>query len=129
MGPGPYITGGFLTAYFPDSRVANTALQRGWISGPKEIRLCIESFSHNFLILSQNEAHGKDTPVAIWVGHHPLVILGCQNRIPVSVSHFAVGGGFAGEPMPLVGSRAPGEEFFVSANPPMLYATLVPLAE
>jgi 2,5-furandicarboxylate decarboxylase 1 len=126
MDPGPYITGGFLTAYFPDTRVANTALQRGWISGPKEIRLCIESYSHNFLILSRNEAQGKDTPVAFWIGHHPLVILGCQNRIPVSVSHFAVGGGFAGEPMRLVRSETLGQDFLVPADADIVIEGFIP---
>jgi 2,5-furandicarboxylate decarboxylase 1 len=126
MDPGPYITGGFLTAYFPDTRVANAALQRGWISGLREIRVCIEHYSHNFLILSRNEAAGKDTPVAFWIGHHPLVILGCENRIPISVSHFAVGGGFAGEPVRLVASETLGEDFLVPADAEIVIEGIIP---
>lgn len=129
MDPGPYITGGFVTAYFPETKVANTALQRGWISGPREIRVCLEAYSHNFLILSRNEAAGKDTPVAFWIGHHPLVILGCENRIPISVSHFAVGGGFVGEPVRLVPSETLGEDFLVPADAEIVIEGIIPCGE
>lgn len=126
MDPGPYITAGFLTAYFPETGVANCALHRGWISGPREIRLCLEPHTHDFQILNGHEARGENTPVAYWIGHHPLAILGCQNRIPTSVNHFAVGGGFLGEPMRLVPSETLGESFLVPADAEIVIEGYIP---
>jgi UbiD family decarboxylase len=59
MDPGPYITGGFFTAYFPGTKIANAALQRGWTRGPREIRVCLESFSHNYMIFSSTNQKEK----------------------------------------------------------------------
>jgi 2,5-furandicarboxylate decarboxylase 1 len=126
MDPGPYITGGFFTAYFPETKIANTALQRGWIRGPREIRVCLESFSHNYMIFQQHEAKGEDTRAAFWIGHHPLAILGCQNRIPTSIDHFSVGGGFLGEPMRLTASESLGEDFLVPADAEIVIEGIIP---
>ncbi|MBI4523315.1 MAG: UbiD family decarboxylase [Deltaproteobacteria bacterium] len=126
MDPGPYITAGYLTCYDPDTGVENSAIHRGWIKARNEIRVYLTGATHNALIFGKNEARSRDTKVAYWIGHHPLVVLGCEAGIPFGDSHYATAGGFIGEPLRLTPSETLGEDFLVPADAEVVIEGIMP---
>ncbi|MFQ5850322.1 MAG: UbiD family decarboxylase [Candidatus Binatia bacterium] len=126
MDPGPYITAGFLTCYDPDTGVENSAIHRGWIKNRDEIRVYMTGATHNALIFGKHERHGKDLRAAYWIGHHPLVVLGCGAAIPFGDSHYATAGGFLGEPLRLTPSETLGDDFLIPADAEVVIEGVMP---
>lgn len=116
MDPGRYITAGMCTTYDVDSWSANSSLQRGWVVGPREIRIFMSGKTHNFLTLKANEEAGRRTPVAFWVGHHPAVMMGASSKLPYQADHYAAAGGLAGQSLRVVPSETLGDDFLVPAD-------------
>ena len=116
LDPGPYISAGFLTTYDPESGVDNCALQRGWIVNRNTVRCYTSTFSQNRINHRRFNARGEDTPVAFWIGHHPLAYLGGQARLPYPESHFPAIGGLIGEPLRLVPTETFGDKLLVPAD-------------
>jgi len=114
--PGPYITAGFLTCYDPDTHIDNCALQRGYISGEREIRIHIGTHSHNGIIFSQFEKAQKNMRAAYWIGHHPAAYLGAEVRLGFPESHYESAGGALGEPLRVTPSETLGDDFLVPAD-------------
>jgi 2,5-furandicarboxylate decarboxylase 1 len=127
--PGPYITAGFLTTYDPDSGRENSAIQRGWIAGPREVRVFLEKHTHNYLNLTKYESRNQPMPIAFWVGHHPLAVLGCQIRVAYDQSHYAMAGSLLGEPLRVVPSQTLGDDFLVPADAEVVIEGMVRLGE
>jgi UbiD family decarboxylase len=127
--PGYYVSAGFLTCYNPETGLENTALQRGWLKGPREIPVSIGMHSHNRSIWNWYRQQQRDMPVAYWIGHHPLAVLGCAVHIPLSDSHYAMGGALLGEPLRVVPSETLGEEFLVPADAEIVIEGYVPWNE
>lgn len=126
MDPGPYITAGFLTCYDPDTGVENSAIHRGWIKDRDEIRIYMTPATHNALIFAKHEQRGLDMKVAYWIGHHPLVVLGCAAAVPFGESHYATAGGFLGEPLRLTPSETLGDDFLVPSDADLVIEGVVP---
>src|SRR5947209_4042461 len=116
LDPGPYISAGFLTTYDPDTGIDNTSLQRGWIVDRSTIRVYPSTYSQNRLNINKFEALGQNTPVAYWLGHHPLAYLGGQTRLPYPESHYPAIGGLLGGPLRLVASETWGDKLMVPAD-------------
>jgi 2,5-furandicarboxylate decarboxylase 1 len=74
--PGPYLTAAHATTRDPDTGVDNTAIQRCWIRGPREMTWFPYPSSHNARNLQKHWAAGRPCPVAFWIGHHPAVVIG-----------------------------------------------------
>jgi 2,5-furandicarboxylate decarboxylase 1 len=129
MDPGPYITAGYLTLYHPDLGVANSALHRGWLRGPRDIGVLLVPSTHNALIYKTYERMGKDMPAAFWIGHHPLVELGCEAHVPIEESHFATAGGVLGAPLRMVPSETLGEDFLVPADAEIIIEGYIPAGD
>jgi len=116
LDPGHYLSAGFFTVYDPDTGLDNSALHRGWIKGPREIRVCLTEATHAAYIFRKYEKLNEAMPAAYWIGHHPLVELGCEYHAPNFQSHFATAGGLMGSPLRLVPSETLGEKFLVPAD-------------
>ncbi len=129
MDPGPYISAGFLTTYHPELGVANSALHRGWLRAPREIGVYMVPSTHNAHIYRLYEQQGRDMPAAYWIGHHPLVELGCQAHVALEESHFATAGGLLGQPLRLVPSETLGEDFLVPADAEIVIEGYIPAGE
>jgi 2,5-furandicarboxylate decarboxylase 1 len=114
--PGPYITAGFLTCFDPDSNIDNCALQRGWISGEREIRVSIGGHSHNAAIFGKFEKAQKNMRAAYWIGHHPAAYLGAEVKLGFPESHYESVGGALGEPLRVTPSETLGDDFLVPAD-------------
>lgn len=116
MDPGHYITAGMFTCYDPDTWIDNTALHRGFISGPREIRCLLTPFTHGAFNLKKHEERGEIMKVVYWIGHHPAVLMGAETRAGYPESHYEAAGGVAGEPLRLVPSETLGKDFLVPAD-------------
>lgn len=126
MDPGPYITAGFLTCYDPDTGVENSAIHRGWMKGRDEVRVYLTAATHNALIFAKHEQRGEDMKAAYWIGHHPLIVLGCSAAIPYGDSHYETAGGFLGTPLRLTPSETLGDDFLVPADAEVVIEGIIP---
>ncbi len=116
MDPGRYITEGLFLTFNRETRLDNSAMQRGWLVDRDEIRVFIGPSTHNADNLRGYEEAGEDMPAAYWVGHHPLVLLGAQSHIGPEESHYEAAGGTLGTPLRLVPSETLGSDFLVPAD-------------
>lgn len=114
--PGPYLTAAHATTRDPDTGVDNTAIQRCWIRGPREMTWFPYPSSHNARNLRKHWAAGRPCPVAFWIGHHPAVVIGTQARLDYPQSHWSAAGGVLGEPLRLVPTVTHGEDILVPAE-------------
>ncbi len=114
--PGPYLTAAHATTFDPDSGVDNTAIQRCWVQGPRQLSYFPYPASHNARNLRKFWARGEPCPVALWIGHHPAVLLGTQAKLKYPESHWRAAGGVLGEPLRLVPSVLHGERIMVPAD-------------
>lgn len=114
--PGPYLTAAHATTYDPDTGIDNTAIQRCWVKGPREMTWFPYPASHNARNLRKFHARGEACPVAFWIGHHPAVLLGTQAKLRYPESHWEAAGGVIGEPLRLVPSVMHGDRVMVPAD-------------
>ncbi len=114
--PGPYLTAAHATTRDPDSGVDNTAIQRCWIRGPREMTWLPYPASHNARNLRKHWAAGRPCPVAFWIGHHPAIVIGTQAKLDYPQSHWAAAGGVAGVPLRLVPTVTHGADILVPAD-------------
>ena len=116
MDPGHYITAGMFTCHDPQTWTANMAFHRGFISGPREIRVCLTSGSHNYWNLRAHEELNREMKVAYWIGHHPAHIMGAHCHMSYPKDHYVPSGTLAGQPLRLVPSLTLGDDFLVPAD-------------
>jgi 2,5-furandicarboxylate decarboxylase 1 len=114
--PGPYLTAAHATTRDPDSGVDNTAIQRCWLRGPRQMTWFPYPSSHNARNLRKYWAAGRPCPVAFWIGHHPAVVIGTQAKLDYPQSHWSAAGGVVGAPLRLVPSLTLGEDILVPAE-------------
>lgn len=114
--PGPYVSAGSLITWDPESGVDNTALTRGWVYGPRELRVALYPQNHNALNRDRWFERNQPMPVAYWQGHHPLAGLGGQVRLGFPESHWPATGGLLGEPLRLTPSVSLGARYLVPAD-------------
>jgi 2,5-furandicarboxylate decarboxylase 1 len=127
--PGPYVSAGFLTTYDPDNGIDNCALQRAWISGPRELRIFPNRNSHNAWNLRKIETRGEDPRVVFWVGHDPAVYIGAEAKLGYPESHWEAASGMARDPLRLVPSETLGDDFLVPADAEFLIEGIVPCGQ
>jgi 2,5-furandicarboxylate decarboxylase 1 len=126
MDPGRYITEGFFLSFNRNSRLDNSAMQRGWLAGKDEIRVWLGPSTHNAHNLRQYEEAREDMPAAYWIGHHPLVLLGAETHVGPDESHYEAAGGTLGAPLRLVPSETLGNDFLVPADAEVVIEGYVP---
>lgn len=114
--PGPYLTAAHATTYDPDTGIDNTAIQRCWVKGAREMTWFPYPASHNARNLRKFHARGERCPVAFWIGHHPAVLLGTQAKLRYPESHWEAAGGVLGAPLRLVPTVLHGERVMVPAD-------------
>jgi len=114
--PGPYLTAAHATTYDPDTGVDNTAIQRGWIKGPRRMSWYPYPASHNTRNLRKFWTRGEKCPVVFWIGHHPAVLMGTQAKLGYPESHWSACGGLIGEPLRIAPSKTFGDKIMVPAD-------------
>ncbi|HLH25712.1 MAG TPA: UbiD family decarboxylase [Chloroflexota bacterium] len=99
---GYYITCCFETMRDPDTRVRNAGIYRLMRQARDEFGIQISETAHGHYILKKHMARHEPTPVAIFIGHHPAVHLGCLSFTPYETDEFTFAGAMLGEPLRIV---------------------------
>lgn len=123
---GHYITSGHCTTVDPDTGLDNTSLQRCWVREPRLMTYYPYEGSHNARNVRKWWAQGRACPFALWIGHHPKVMLGAQAKLGHPESHWAAAGGIAGAPVRLVPTVTHGERLMVPADAEIVVEGWVP---
>jgi 2,5-furandicarboxylate decarboxylase 1 len=126
LDPGQYISAGYVTTYDPDTGTDNTAIQRLWAKEPDKLGYFPAPTSHAYANVMKWWERGEDAPVAIWIGHHPSVLIGAMVRLGYPESHWGAAGGLLGQPIRLVGSDLYGEKLLVPADAEIVIEGVVP---
>jgi len=124
--PGPYLTAAHATTVDPDTGTDNTAIQRCWLKSAKRMSYFPYPSSDNRKNLNKFWANGEDCPIALWIGHHPAVLMGTQAKLDYGTSHWAACGGTIGAPLRLVPSVSFGEQICVPADAEIVIEGTVP---
>ena len=123
---GHYVTAGHCITLDPESGVDNVSVQRCAIRGPRSLTFYPYPSSHNARNLAKWEARGERAPFALWIGHHPKVVLGAQAKLSHPQSHWGAAGGIAGEALRLAPSITHGERLMVPADAEIVIEGFVP---
>ena len=102
---GPYITCGVAVMKDPDTGIYDVGIFRIQVKGRNKLGVLYGAYSKAARIIRKNEANGKPTEVAVFIGHHPACVLTSQTKVPVDVDEFWVMGGILGEPVELVNAK------------------------
>ena len=117
MEGGRTILGSIITTVDSDTRkIYNCAYQTLRVLGPRRATMGLGEGSHNWERFRERRVHGKPTPFAAWIGHHPAACLGSLTRASIDVNEYAVIGGILEQPLRLVASETWGEDFLVPAD-------------
>jgi 2,5-furandicarboxylate decarboxylase 1 len=99
---GKYVSAGFLICKDPDTGIPNAGVYRHELKG-RDLLGCGLAPAHNAgYIAARHAALGKPMEVAIVIGHHPAVILGCCAEGSVGMNELEIAGGLLGEPLEVV---------------------------
>ncbi|MEO8500266.1 MAG: UbiD family decarboxylase [Vicinamibacteria bacterium] len=124
--PGPYLTAAHATTLDPDTLIDNTAVQRVWVKPGSEWPYFPYPSSHNWRNIEKWWARGEDAPIALWIGHHPAVLMGTQVKLDYPASHWPSAGALLGEGLRLVDSVLHGARIPVPADAEIVIEGFVP---
>lgn len=99
---GPYITAGMLVGKDPETGIRNIGIYRHMLQGKNQIGIHLAETGHGRLIFDKYMDRGEPEPVAITIGHHPLVYMGALSFVPYGVDEYTIMGGYMQEPLRLV---------------------------
>jgi 4-hydroxy-3-polyprenylbenzoate decarboxylase len=103
---GPYLgTGDIVIMRDPDTGWVNAGTYRVQVHDAKTVGLYISAGKHGSLIRDRYWQRGEACPVAISIGHDPLLMLVGGMEVDYGTNEFDVAGGLRGEPLPII--RAP----------------------
>ncbi|MCH7543300.1 MAG: UbiD family decarboxylase [Proteobacteria bacterium] len=106
---GRYVgTGDLVIMKDPDTDWVNIGTYRVMIHDKKTLGLWMSPGKHGRLIREKYFKQGKPCPVAISVGHDPLLFLAAGNEVNYGVSEFAYAGGHRGMPFDIIESEVHG---------------------
>jgi 4-hydroxy-3-polyprenylbenzoate decarboxylase len=123
---GHYLTAGHCTTVEPDSGADNTSVQRCWVKGPRLLSFFPYAGSHNARNVDAFWARDESCPVAVWIGHHPAIVIGSQAKLAYPESHWSATGGLAGQAVRLVPTVTHGARLKVPADAEIVVEGFIP---
>lgn len=99
---GRYISIGVLVVRDPETGVLNAGVYRHEIKGPREIACMFNPAHHAGYIYRKYRELGKPMEAALFVGHHPAVVLGALSKQPIDSDEYGVMGAMLGEALEVV---------------------------
>jgi 2,5-furandicarboxylate decarboxylase 1 len=96
---GSYATLGYAVMRDPDTGVRNAGIYRLMRQGRNEFGIQISETAHGHYILKKHQRRAEPTPLAVFIGHHPAVHLGCLSFAPFDTDEFTFAGAMLGEPL------------------------------
>jgi 2,5-furandicarboxylate decarboxylase 1 len=107
---GPYISCGMLVGKDPETGIRNVGMYRHLVQAKDQIGVHFAETGHGRLLFDKWQAKGEKMPVAITIGHHPLVCLGALSFVPFGVDEYTIMGSFIKEPLRLVKCKTVDQE-------------------
>ncbi|OPX88862.1 MAG: Phenolic acid decarboxylase subunit C [Pelotomaculum sp. PtaB.Bin104] len=99
----PYLTSPYWVTKDPETGITNIGTYRGMIKAADRTGIMTHQAQHIGIHLQKAKAMGMKTlPAAVVLGCVPVVGMCSVAKIPYGVDEYAVAGGLAGEPIPLV---------------------------
>lgn len=102
---GRYISAGLLICKDPDTGVPNAGVYRHEVKGRDQLGCGLAPAHNAGYIAGRYAALGKPMEVAIVIGHHPAVFLGCCAEGPVGMNELEIAGGLLGESLEMVNAE------------------------
>ncbi|HEY7677969.1 MAG TPA: UbiD family decarboxylase [Candidatus Methylomirabilis sp.] len=106
---GPFITAGLAVTKDPDTGIRNLSFHRLMLKGARKTGVLIVP-RHAHANYRKYEARGEPMPIAIFIGHHPLLYMAAATTGPYEMDEFEVAGAYLGEPVRLVKCETVGLE-------------------
>ena len=98
----PYLSAAHVVAYDPVSKAMNISFHRMMIIGKNTLTVYMTPGGHLDTIFQHNAREGRNTPLAVFLGVHPLHSLGSLAAGSLALDEFSVIGGLLGYPLPVV---------------------------
>ncbi len=99
---GRYITLAYCTMVDPDTGIPNVGIYRLQVKSKNKFGIQISETAHGHYIMQKNIKRGKPTPLAVVLGLHPAVELGCMSFTGYDVDEWTIAGAMLGKPIELV---------------------------
>ena len=96
---GRYVTNGIVIAKDPVTGVRNASHHRMQVKGRTRLGTSLHSRRHLWDYVRRAEELGKEIPIAIVIGGHPLITFAGLWKGAMGVDEYAVAGGLAGRPL------------------------------
>ncbi|MBK8065300.1 MAG: UbiD family decarboxylase [Betaproteobacteria bacterium] len=96
---GRYITNGIIIAKDPETGVRNASHHRMQVKGRNRLGTSLHSRRHLWDYVRRAEELGKEIPIAIVIGGHPLMTFAGLWKGSMAIDEYAVAGGLAGRPL------------------------------
>lgn len=96
---GKYISIGQLICRDPDTGIPNVGVYRHELKAKDKLASMLLPAHHACYNARRYGELGRPMEVAIFIGHHPAVVLGTLSRGSLDVNEFELIGGFLGEPL------------------------------
>jgi UbiD family decarboxylase len=110
----PYVTAGAVIAHDPETGLRNVSVNRMMLVGAHEAGIRMMPPQQLGLIQQRAEAAGRDLPVAVAIGLHPVDTLAAGTSLPPGEDELELAGALRGEPFRLI--RAVSLELDVPAD-------------
>lgn len=102
---GKYVVIGAMVCKDPDTGIPNVGVYRHEVKGPRSLGCMIEPYNDAAYIYKKYQERNEVMDVAIFIGHHPAVLIGALIRGGVDLNEYEVMGGLLDEPLELVGAE------------------------
>jgi 2,5-furandicarboxylate decarboxylase 1 len=99
---GPYLSCGMLVGRDPETGIRNVGMYRHLVQAKDQLGVHFAETGHGRLLFDKWQEKGEKMPIAITIGHHPLVYLGALSFVPFGVDEYTIMGSFMKEPLRLV---------------------------
>lgn len=99
---GPYITAGMMVVRDPETGIRNIGIYRHMLQGKNQLGIHLAETGHGRFVFDKHMARNQSMPVAITIGHHPLIYMGAMSFVPFGVDEYTIMGGYMQEPLRLV---------------------------
>ena len=99
---GKYITAGLALMRDPDTGVNNVGIYRHMVHSKNLLGIQVSETADANIIWKKYEQRGEPCPIAIIIGHHPAVFIGCLAFSSMDSDELDIAGGMLQRPLKLV---------------------------
>ncbi len=99
---GKYITAGLAVMRDPDTGINNVGIYRHMVHEKNLLGVQLSETADGNVIWKKYERRGQACPIAIVIGHHPAVFIGCLAFSALDSDELSIAGGMLQQPLRLV---------------------------